>query len=512
MNTNLEGIDLLDIQVKELLNKVLKGEMEWLSDQDKFVFTGNRKAIIQCLNTIFSREISCLLRGKEYLDATALVWGLRLAGFLEASETFQWTKRLCDLSIEDLEEVLGGDFVIEELAYLLASTMDQWNILKRVIENPDLDEFVRGACLDALVFAVAKGRIDRLEISDYFKSLFSRILSGEFDDDLLCTHLVSSCSGFWPGECLEEIRESFGLYLVDESTLGLDHVLKDFSQGKEYCLEELQKQIRQHSFLEDPENTLEPFDEAKSQQWGKLFESIEVETSRLFKEPERNEVCNCGSGRKYKKCCMNKKLSLPGLPPKIRIEQSMISYASLPSDSLNAVPEAERETILDFYYLAQEDPKRALQIIPGYIESYPNIPMLYNYLYVAYHKLQRPREAIKLLKETVQIFPDYLFGRVEYTLYLLRRGEPDKAFVALGSVGTLSQLYPERKIFHASEWKSFAYAMGWYWIQKDDIDQAKIYLEIIQEISPKSAEIKSLQKKMRSRLFLRLMEKQQKSL
>ncbi|MBX9745134.1 MAG: DUF1186 domain-containing protein, partial [Chlamydiales bacterium] len=454
MSTDIKDPHLIDAQASELLGKLLNGDMEWLSEQDKFVLTENRKAIVQHLNTIFSQEIPRLLGGERCSDATTLFWGLKLAGFFEASETFDWIEKLCHLSIEDLENSLGDYFVTEELSYLLADTMNQWSVLKDVIENPDINEFIRSACLDALVFSVVKKRIDRSEITIYFKSLFHRILIGELDDELLCTHLVSSCSDLWPGECLEEIRESFGLNLVDETHLGLDCVLKDFSQGQEHCIEKLKKQIKQHSFWEELPNIAEPSDKIPSEQWDKLFEQInqfEIETNRVLKEPQRNETCNCGSGKKYKKCCMNKPL-LPDLLSNIKIEESIISYGSLEySDSMKALPEAERESILNLYPLVAENPEEVLQIAPAYIEKYPDIPMLYNFLYGAYRKLKRPREAMKLMKETLQIFPDYLFGRVEYALYLLRRGEPEKAHAALENAGTLSQLYPERTVFHAAE-------------------------------------------------------------
>lgn len=244
MNADIKDAHLIDAQTSELLGKLLNGDVERLSEQDQCLLTENREAIIKHLNTIFSKEIPLLLEGENCLDAMTLFWGLKLAGFLEAAETFEWTEKLCHLSIEDLENSLGDYFVTEELSYLLADTMNQWSVLKAIIENPDVNEFIRSACLDALVFAVAKKRIDRLEITDYFKSLFLRILNGEFDDDIFCTHLVSSCSDLWPGECLEEIRESFGLTLIDETYLGIDHVIEEFSQGKDCCIEKLQKQIQ----------------------------------------------------------------------------------------------------------------------------------------------------------------------------------------------------------------------------------------------------------------------------
>lgn len=504
-------------QAGELLNKLLNGDVERISDQDRSTLTENRTEVIQRLNAMFSNEIPRLLKGETRLNATALFWGLKLAGFLGATEAFQWLQKLCHLSMEALDQSFGDYFVTDELAYLLADTMNQWETLKIEIENPALDEFIRSACLDALIFSVAKECVGRLEITEYFKSLFHRILNGELDDELLCTRLVSSCSDLWPGECLEEIRELFGLTLVDETHLGIDDVLKDFYQGKELCIEKLQKQIKQHSFLEEFPTFPSTVGENQSRQLDMLLQMIDqagADANRMLKKSNkgslRNEICSCGSGRKYKNCCMNNP-SLSKLPPRIKIEESIISYGPLEhTESMKALPEDDRESILALYYLIEENPEKVAAFAPTFISKYPGIPMLYNFLYGAYRKLKRPREAFKLMKETLQIFPDYLFGRVEYALYLLRRGEPEKAHAILENAITLSQLYPERKIFHAAEWKVFAYALSLYWIQKDDLNQAKIYLEIIQKISPKSYEIKDLQQKMKNRLFIQSMERLQR--
>ena len=54
--------------------------------------------------------------------------------------------------------------------------------------------------------------------------------------------------------------------------------------------------------------------------------------------------------------------------------------------------------------------------------------------------------------------------------------------------------------------------MSLYWMQRDDINQAKIYLTIIQKIAPNSYQITDLQQKMKSKLFLQSMEKANKEL
>ncbi|MCX6990071.1 MAG: DUF1186 domain-containing protein [Chlamydiae bacterium] len=516
MSSNVKDTNLIDTEASDLLGDLLSGNMELLSEQDKFVLTENRKAIVQHINTIFSKEIPPLLEGKTCSDATALFWGLKLARLLEASETFQWIEKLCHISIKDLEYSLGDYFITEELSYLLADTMIEWSVLKDVIENQAFDEFIRSACIDALIFSVVKKGLDRLEITDYFKSLFHRILSGELDDEMLCTLLVCSCSDLWPGECLEEIRESFGLTLVDEFHIDIDCVLEKFSSGKDYCIENLQKQIKRHSSWEFRPGFTDLSDEEQSQKFDRLIQlsdQAQANADRTLKQvnkgSQRNEICGCRSGRKYKKCCMNKPSQ--EIPSNIIFEESVISYSPLEeSEEMKALPEEVKESMLALYHLLEEKPEEVIKKTPEYISKHPNIPTLYNFLYGAYGKSGHPREATKIMKETVQLFPNYLFARVEYARYMLRRGEPDKAHAALENARTLSQLYPERKIFHASEWNVFAYAMSLYWIQKGDINQAKIYLGIIQKITPNSYQVTDLQKKMKRNLYLQSMEKMQK--
>ena len=505
---------MIDIQTNELLSNLLKGNTEALSDQDKLTLIKNRKEVIQHLNIIFSNEVPRLLKGKKCLNPKALFWGFKLAGFLKASEAFPWLQKLCHLPIEIFDTVLGELFLTEELSYLLADTMSEWSTLKIEIENPELDEFIRGACIDALILSTVKGNVSRLEIIHYFKSLFYRIFNEELKDNLLCTRLVSSCSDFWPGECLEEIREAFGLLLVDETELDLDCVLEDFSKGREYCTENLQKRIKKRCLGETEIKDSEEDLSLIGDKWRQLANQADIETNQALKElsnkePERNEPCTCGSGLKYKKCCSNKPFSAE-IPSRISIEESTISYSPLEdSEAMKAIPKEDKESILALYYLSEEDPEEAIKTTLMYISKYPDIPMLYNFLYSAYLHLGCLHEAMEIMKKTFQTFPKYLFGRIEYALYLLRRGEPEKAHAALDNAGTLSQLYPERTLFHAAEWKSFAYTMGLYWIYKNDLSQANIYMQIIQKISPKSREIEDLQKKIRNKLFFQSIKRQQ---
>jgi tetratricopeptide (TPR) repeat protein len=192
-----------------------------------------------------------------------------------------------------------------------------------------------------------------------------------------------------------------------------------------------------------------------------------------------------------------------GILPAVRIETTTISYGALDhSDALKALPAPEKKAILDLYYQLPEEPEKVVATASEYIAKYPNIPILYNYAYSALRHLSRNREAIDLLKKSLKLFPDYLFGRTEYAHYLLRRGEPEKAHAVFENAHTLSQLYPDRKVFHVTEWIVFFYVMGLIFVQKDDLKQAKVYLVILNKIASKCAQAEFLEKNIRSRCFI----------
>ena len=57
--------------------------------------------------------------------------------------------------------------------------------------------------------------------------------------------------------------------------------------------------------------------------WNQVLEN-EMEPYRKAKLPGRNDKCPCGSGKKAKKCCLNKIKVLAALPPHIR-EQVVVA-------------------------------------------------------------------------------------------------------------------------------------------------------------------------------------------
>ena len=231
------------------------------------------------------------------------------------------------------------------------------------------------------------------------------------------------------------------------------------------------------------------------------------ETNKHLKKLNRNDLCYCGSGKKHKKCCL-KSFATGGDTHGINIETCNVSYEPLNvCPKIEALPKKDKASVLKLPTLIRNNPKKALKKINELRSKYPDLPILSNLLYASYRKLNLPREAIEVLKKSVRSFPDYFFGRIEYAMYLLRRGEPKKANAVLNNASTLTQLYPDRTIFHVSEWVSFSFFKSVFYVDTNNLTQARIYLEMIQKLSPNSSECEFLQQKIESKLFLQAIVK-----
>jgi hypothetical protein len=454
----------------EFVQSLLNGNISSMTPQDKSFILENKTEILPLLLPILSNEIPPLAQEGSCPSPTSLFWALELSCLLKAEQTFDWLRVLCRIPTEILYQNLGLEFVTENLSYLLASVAGcRWSLLKAEIEDSSLDEFIRAACLETLVFLVANKTVKRFDIISYFYSLFQRILEQKLNDTILATHLSMSCVRLWPGECIEEIRELFGLGLVDTHFISLSYALTYLTTGKELCLED----TRLRMLKQDP---------------------LRHSTSSSFSKEQEEELCSMlkrvwqlrteikSSQNPFSETLDPKKKQKKAPPAQVSVleaVQKTLSY-DLSHCLTEEIPPADLATILSLFATEQGN----LATISTYLSLYPNLPFLHYTLYKTYQHLRKRHEALEVLKNMLHQFPDYLMTRTEYALYLLRKGEGKKAHAMLGYAQVPSELYPKRSHFHISEWIAFAHVLGCCQLQAGKEKQARIYLEILKMIAP----------------------------
>jgi hypothetical protein len=224
----------------------------------------------------------------------------------------------------DIPRRLTEDFITEDLARVLASVCGgDISLIKEMIENPGIDEFSRSAAIESLLEMVAAGEMSRDDVMAYFQELFRGKLERE---ESYVWHSLIECSGsLCPEEVWENILEAYDDELVDSFEIDLEGVESQVDAGKEAAMANLHTVCRgliddaveEMAWLYFPEEEVKlppvqrDFEERMIPGFyeDSLPEVDEIDNMPIIQKGAkvgRNDPCPCGSGKKYKKCCLGK--------------------------------------------------------------------------------------------------------------------------------------------------------------------------------------------------------------
>ena len=136
------------------------------------------------------------------------------------------------------------------------------------------------------------------------------------------------------------------------------------------------------------------------------------------------------------------------------------------------------------FHLTAEDPAAAIPKIEELLERAPDAPVLLNWLGRAHSLLGHDEKVDELALRNFQRNPDYLFARINYAQRALSRGELEQIPLILDKKYDLKLLYPERSVFHVSEYLAFASLMGEFYVRTGEQEAAERTLETMEKIDP----------------------------
>lgn len=222
---------------------------------------------------------------------------------------------------------LAGDVVTEDLdRILIAVCGGDLEPIKRMIEDPTVNEYVRSSCMRSLVTLVLRGDLERESAIDYFRTLFTDKLSRE--PGFVWGSLIIDCCDLCPEELLPEIERAFADGLVDTFLIGLDSVEQSIAEGREAAMQlgrrsrrgpitDTVAEIQCWACFDEEESPAAPLmppmppmetdDLPRTTKGGSPPPTPTVvrSTPAGYEKVGRNDPCPCGSGKKYKKCCLH---------------------------------------------------------------------------------------------------------------------------------------------------------------------------------------------------------------
>ncbi len=230
---------------------------------------------------------------------------------------------LCRLArdAEALESVLGDGVTSTWAGILINTCGDDLPALKGLIETEAVDEFARSAALEAFAYLAVAGRILRDDAEIYLRQLDKTMQPRS--DNYVWVGWTSAISSLGLQTMSELVRGAFEDGRVDEMHMEFDDYLEDLScassadgptAGFEASnIRPLDDAIGElsgwYSFSEDYKR-----DQAKrassSRTWDEddktyNFDGVPEPRTNPFRGIGRNDPCPCGSGKKFKKCCLS---------------------------------------------------------------------------------------------------------------------------------------------------------------------------------------------------------------
>ncbi len=228
-------------------------------------------------------------------NAEKVIFGLHLMA--EKREAEAWEPLLSVAMEGEVLYDMIGDAVSETLpAILLSLYSGDLEGLKKLVEAPQADEWGRVAALECYSALAATGVIPMEDAKTYLASCFETLQPRE-------NHPVwygwQGCVALLGLSELEPLAaRAFRQGFVDRNALGFEDFQADLRASR--AAENLADVFEERGIKpsEDALDALAVLDEQD--------EAPPEPAENKFKNVGRNDPCPCGSGRKYKKCCLGK--------------------------------------------------------------------------------------------------------------------------------------------------------------------------------------------------------------
>lgn len=215
---------------------------------------------------------------------------------------------LVTLPSDTLDGIIG-DAVTSDLKDILYNTYNgDTELLKKAIWNPDVDDYAKSSMTDVMGQLYLDGILPKEEWQGFIKEI---VYSDDILGDFFYANLASVICQCHMVEMLQEVRHLYSRGLIDEMAIGpyedcVDRMFQYLDYEKCFCRKPIHAEsLKNWAMFESEESAGRKPDK-------KAYEKFVREMQRGMNKVEkkvkigRNDPCPCGSGKKYKQCCLNK--------------------------------------------------------------------------------------------------------------------------------------------------------------------------------------------------------------
>ena len=148
------------------------------------------------------------------------------------------------------------------------------------------------------------------------------------------------------------------------------------------------------------------------------------------------------------------------------------------------VPDEIQDEMQSLFEKVQQSPGSIIKRLEELITKYPKVPKLYNFISIAYSRLNDTVKSKHYVEENYLNNPDYLFAKLNYAEIFIIEGNHEKIPEILDNKFDIKALYPERDVFHISEVIGFMGIAGCYFAMAGYKKQAELFYRSLEDLAP----------------------------
>jgi Protein of unknown function (DUF1186)/SEC-C motif len=277
---------------------------------------------------IFVNAIEQFVRpGGDRSAKDSLFFIFHLLGDWREKSAYRPLAQLMRCPADHLDEMFG-DFLVETSHRVMAAIFDgDPGPLYEVILDPDADEFVRSRMLEAIAMVTMSDELPRAEAARFLRACYSELEPQ--DECWVWQGWQSAIALLGLVELKPLVEDAFARGFISNSWLKLRHFEQDLQLAVDDPAALARQSDGEYDLFGDtieelstwycfrPQEVRRKEDEITRKEHEKIHQNTVLWQAgtavNRYKNVGRNDPCPCGSGRKFKKCCLTADVGLTAL-------------------------------------------------------------------------------------------------------------------------------------------------------------------------------------------------------
>jgi len=262
---------------------------------------------------LFLNEIEGYLALEPHARAkqTPLFFIFHLLGEWRERAAYRPLVRLLRLPGREIDAIFGDGITTTSHRVMAAVFDNDPQPLYDIILDPNAEQFIRSRMCEALAMITLRGDFDRALAGQFLRDAFIEMQPQA--ENFIWVGWQSAIAMLGINDLKSLVKKAFDRGFIDSHILGFDHFEQDLKRGIEHHGEPSRSDDPEYTRFGD---TIEELSEwycftehysEEQERWrlqAEFNRALSQRAQNPFKGVGRNDPCPCGSGKKFKKCCL----------------------------------------------------------------------------------------------------------------------------------------------------------------------------------------------------------------